>query len=540
MPANARSRALMNANVLTPVAGSASELHRAEAILMRDGAIAWVGSEHEVRERAPAGTEFVDLRGRTVVPGFVDAHIHPIFYGLSLEGVPCLPPDVTSIADLQHGIEERALGGETDDWIWGQGYDDTRLVEGRHPTRDDLDLPAAGRPVVLTRVCGHMCVANSRALELAGIDATTPDPPGGRIERDAAGEPTGLLLETAESLVLRHVSSEREHVLRALRLVSDDLLRHGITTCCDAWLGYSEGAAEPDIWTEALASGVFRPGISFLVHHELWRQRPDLPDTSLDIIGVKVVADGSVSGGSAGLAEPFLDGEDHRLFVFEPEELNELCADVSSHGLVAAIHAMGDRAISMALDAVEAAEGRAVAQHPARPGSRIEHCTLPSPFDIERMARLGVTPVMQPIFLFAEGEAYLERLGTERSAWANPARAMIDAGVRVALGSDAPATTWSEPTDVMLGIQTSVARRTWAGSSLGIAQSTTVAEAVIGYTANAASAAGFGGDRGMLEAGRRADLAVLSEDPLGAPIERIRDVEVVATILAGELVFGAL
>jgi predicted amidohydrolase YtcJ len=147
---------------------------------------------------------------------------------------------------------------------------------------------------------------------------------------------------------------------------------------------------------------------------------------------------------------------------------------------------------------------------------------------------------MQPIFLFAEGEAYLERLGTERSAWANPARAMIDAGVRVALGSDAPATTWGEPTDVMLGIQTSVARRTWAGSSLGIAQSTTVAEALIGYTANAASAAGFGGDRGMLEAGRRADLAVLSEDPLGAPIERIRDVEVVATILAGELAFGAL
>ena len=313
-----RSRALMNANVLTPVAGSASELRRADAVLMRGGAIASVGSEHEVRERAPAGTEFVDLRGRTVVPGFVDAHIHPIFYGLSLEGVPCLPPDVTSIADLRRGIEERALGGETDDWIWGQGYDDTRLVEGRHPTRDDLDAPAAGRPVVLTRVCGHMCVANSRALELAGIDATTPDPPGGRIERDAAGEPTGLLLETAESLVLRHVSSEREHVLRALRRVSEDLLRHGITACCDAWLGYSEGAAEPEIWTEALASGAFRPGISFLVHHDLWRQRPDLPDTSLNVIGVKVVADGSVSGGSAGLAEPFLDDEDHRLFVFDP------------------------------------------------------------------------------------------------------------------------------------------------------------------------------------------------------------------------------
>ena len=540
MPADARSRALMNANVLTPVAGSAAELRRAEAVLTGDGAIAWVGSEHEVRERAPAGTEFVDLRGRTVVPGFVDAHIHPIFYGLSLEGVPCLPPHVTSIADLRRGIEERALSTKTDDWIWGQGYDDTRLVEGRHPTRDDLDAPAGGRPVVLTRVCGHMCVANSRALELAGIDATTPDPPGGRIERDAAGEPTGLLLETAESLVLRHVSHDREHVLRALRRVSDDLIRHGITACCDAWLGYSEGAAEPDIWTEALASGAFRPGISFLVHHELWRQRPDLPETALDVLGVKVVADGSVSGGSAGLTDPFLDDEDHRLFVFDPEELNELCADIGSRGLVAAIHAMGDRAITMALDAVEVSHDRGVAHTSARPGYRIEHCSLPSPSDIDRMARLGVTPVMQPIFLFAEGEAYLERLGSERSGWSNPARAMIDAGVRVALGSDAPATTWGEPTDVMLGIQTSVARLTWAGSSLGIAQSTTVAEALIGYTANAASAAGFGGDRGMLEAGRRADLAVLSEDPLRAPIEGIRDVEVVATILAGELAFGEL
>ena len=536
----ANARALMNADVVSPVEGSAAEIRRARALLILGGEIAAVGSEDEVRERAPAGIEFVDMHSRTIVPGFVDAHIHPIFYGLSLEGVPCLPPTVNSIADIRREVRRRALRAESGEWIWGQGYDDTRLVEGRHPTREDLDEPSAGRPVVLTRVCGHMCVANSRALELAGIDASTPDPPGGRIERDARGEPTGLLLETAEALVLQHVTSGRERVLRALRRVSDDLLGHGITACCDAWLGYSEGAAEPDIWVEALASGAFGPSISFLVHHDLWRQSSRPIDPSLNVLGVKLVCDGSISGGSAGLGDPFLGDEDQRLLVFEPEELREICREASARGLVLALHAMGDRAIAMALDAVEAARDREAPRDPARPADRIEHCTLPSRADIDRIARLGVSPVMQPIFLFAEGEAYLHKLGTDRSQWANPARAMIDAGVRVALSSDAPATTWGEPTDVMLGIQTSVVRRTWAGSSLGAAQSTTVAEALMGYTANAASAAGLGRDRGTIEAGRRADLAVLSEDPLRVPIETIRDVQVVATILAGELVFGEL
>ena len=537
----AGSRALMNATVVRPVAGSATEIRRAQALLIRDGTIAAVGSVDEVRERASAGTEFVEMRGRTIVPGFVDAHIHPIFYGLSLEGVPCLPPRVNSIDDLRREVRERALRAGDQEWIWGQGYDDTRLAEGRHPTREDLDEPSAGRPVVLTRVCGHMCVANSRALALAGVDASTPDPPGGRIERDPSGEPTGLLLETAEALVLRHVNSGRERVLRALRRVSDDLLRHGITACCDAWLGYSEGEAEPDIWAEVLASGAFRPDISFLVHHDLWRHAAaDAFDPSLQVLGVKLVADGSISGGSAGLEDAFLGDEDHRLLVFDPDELREICRDVGSRGLVVAIHAMGDRAIAMALDAIEGTRGGGGPRDPARQADRIEHCTLPSRADIDRMARLGVSPVMQPIFLFAEGEAYLRKLGTDRSHWANPARAMIDAGVRVALGSDAPATTWGEPTDVMLGIKTSVARRTWAGSSLGTAQATTVAEALIGYTANAAAAAGLGRDRGAIEAGMRADLAVLSDDPFQVPIEAIHDVRVVGTVLAGELVFGEL
>ncbi|MFL5736769.1 MAG: amidohydrolase [Actinomycetota bacterium] len=524
--------ALTHARVLTLEQGDAG-LVPGEAALIVDGVIAAVGSEEEIRARAPAGTEFRGLDGRTVVPGFVDAHIHPIFHGLSLEGVPCLPPRVNSIADLRLEVERTAAAAPDGAWVWGQGYDDTRLEERRHPRREDLDDVSGGRPVVLTRVCGHMCVANSRALELAGVDARTPDPPGGRIERDADGEPTGLLLENAEELVLRHVVHGRDAVERAIRRVSDDLLRHGITSCCDAWLGYTDGQDERDVWIDAIESGAFRPGISFLAHHSVWREDPKrYIDGPLDVIGVKLVADGSVSGGSAGVSERFHEDDDRRLFVYEPDELIEICRDVAARGLVVAIHAMGDEAISMALDAIEHSG-------PANRGHRIEHCTLPTPADIGRMARLGVTPVMQPIFLFAEGEAYRSKLGEERSSWANPARAMLDAGVTVALGSDAPATTWGDPTDVLLGIETSAVRRTWAGSSLGEQESTTVAEALAAYTRNAGRAAGFR-DRGAIEPGTRADLAVLSEDPIRTPLEEIHRIDVTATVLGGEVAFGEL
>jgi predicted amidohydrolase YtcJ len=524
--------ALTNARVLTFEQGDAG-LAAAEALLIVDGLIAATGSEEEIRARAPSRTEVRDLDGRTVVPGFVDAHIHPIFHGLSLEGVPCLPPRVSSIADLRREVEQTAAAAPEGEWVWGQGYDDTRLEERRHPRREDLDGVSGGRPVVLTRVCGHMCVANSRALEFAGVDARTPDPPGGRIERDADGEPTGLLLENAEELVLRHVVHGRVAVERALRRVSDDLLRHGITSCCDAWLGYTDGQDERDVWIDAIDTGAFRPGISFLAHHSVWREDPDrYAGSPLNVIGVKLVADGSVSGGSAGVSDPFHEDDDRRLFVYEPDELNEICRNVAEQGLVVAIHAMGDEAISMALDAIEQAG-------PPHRGHRIEHCTLPTSAEIERMARLGVTPVMQPIFLFAEGEAYRSKLGEERSSWANPARAMLDAGVTVALGSDAPATTWGDPTDVLLGIETSAVRRTWAGSSLGEEESTTVEEALAAYTRNAARAAGFR-DRGSLGPGARADVAILSQDPLRTPLEEIHHIGVTATVLGGEVAFGEL
>jgi predicted amidohydrolase YtcJ len=447
---------------------------------------------------------------------------------------------VTSISDLRREVADRASRTAPGGWIWGQGYDDTRLDERRHPTREDLDSVAPHHPVVLTRVCGHMCVANSRALELAGVDAATADPPGGRIDRDARGRATGLLLEAAEELVLRHVTRDRSQMRRALGRVSDDLLRRGITACCDAWLGYSAGPAEYEIWAEAIESRAFRPGISFLVHSSLWRESPDLYNSkgALSILGVKLVSDGSISGGSAGVAEPFHEHDDHRLLVWGSDELRGICREIASRGLVVAIHAMGDRAIAMALDALPSRPVAVGDPDPAAPGARIEHCTPPTPDDVARMARLGVTAVMQPIFLFAEGEAYLSKLGAERATWANPARAMIDAGVRIALSSDAPATTWEEPTDVLLGVQTSVTRRTWAGSVLGTGQSTTVAEALLGYTAGAAHAAGFGGSRGSIEVGKRADLAVLSGNPLATAVEEIRDVAVTATILDGEVVFG--
>ncbi len=508
------------------------------AVLIEDGKIAHVGDDGTVRgllrRRGPA----IDAGGAVIAPGIVDAHMHAFDCAVDSLRVSCLPPAVSSLAGLGRRLTDRAAARPAGDWVVATGYDDTRLDEHRHPTRLDIDAAVPDHPAVVGRVCGHMSVANTRALAAAGIGHATPDPPGGTIVRDPAGAPTGLLLETAQDLVWRIVPPlSGAGIGRALAEAGKQILSYGITTICEALLGVSHPQELP-IWSGLLSGPWEGPRVEFLAD-------PDAVEAALTarlpLAGTKLFADGVVTGRTAALWQPFEGTSEAGMLIHEPDELAGLVRDSASRGLAVGIHAMGDRGIAAALDAIERAGGPA-GQGPARPRRhRIEHCSLPAPESLGRMRERGVVPVPQPVFLFAEGEAYLEQLGSQRCQRAYPLRAMIDGGLHPALSSDAPCTSWDDPINPWLGIATAVTRRTWAGSVLGTAEAISVGEAMLCYTANAAFSLGLEHRTGAIEAGRDADLVVLPQDPFaGGDPARLAALRPTAVLIGGKVVHGAV
>ncbi|HYB88307.1 MAG TPA: amidohydrolase [Streptosporangiaceae bacterium] len=529
------------------------------AVLIERGRIAHVGGDATVRGLLRGRGPAIDTGGAVVAPGIIDAHMHAFDCAVDALRVSCLPPAVDSLTSLRRRLADQAAARPAGGWVVATGYDDTRLDEHRHPTRLDIDAAVPDHPAVVGRVCGHMSVANTRALESAGIGPATPDPPGGTIARDPAGAPTGLLLEAAQDLVWRIVPPlSGADIGRALAQAGRQILGYGITTICEALLGVSH-PQELTIWSGLLSGPWEGPRVEFLAD-------PDAVQAALaarlPLAGTKLFADGVVTGRTAALWQPFEGTPEAGMLIHEPDELTGLVRDSTSGGLAVGIHAMGDRGIAAALDAIERAGGPVEpggpGRAPAEPGQapaelgqapagarprrhRIEHCSLPAPESLARMRELGVVPVPQPVFLFAEGEAYLEQLGRQRCQRAYPLRAMIDGGLRPALSSDAPCTSWDDPINPWLGIATAVTRRTWAGSVLGTTEAISVGEAMLCYTANAAFSLGLERRTGAIQAGRDADLVVLPQDPFaGDDPARLAGLRPTAVLIGGKVVHGAL
>jgi hypothetical protein len=298
---------------------------------------------------------------------------------------------------------------------------------------------------------------------------------------------------------------------------------------------------ELDIWSELLSGPWDGPRVRFLA-------QPDTVEPALaarlPVVGTKLFADGVITGGTAALWQPFEGTADLGMLIHEPGELTDMVRHSTARGLLVGIHAMGDRGIAVALDAIERAGGPAAPEQAAgqRAGRhRIEHCTLPTPESLGKIRQLGVVPVLQPTFLFAEGEAYLARLGRQRCERTYPLRAMIDQGLRPALSSDAPCTSWDDPINPWLGIATAVARETWAGSVLGTSEMVSAGEAMFCYTANGARALGLENELGAIAAGQDADLIVLPRDPFtGEDPVRLAALRPTAVIVGGKIVHGAL
>jgi predicted amidohydrolase YtcJ len=514
---------------------------RPTAILIEDGRIAHVGDDDTVRDLLRRRGQAIDVHGAVIAPGIIDAHMHAFDCAVASLHVSCLPPEVDSLAALKQRLADRAASRPLGAWVVATGYDDTRLSEHRHPSRLDLDSAVPHHPAVVGRVCGHMSVANALALTSAGIDTATPDPPGGTIVRDAAGAPTGLLLETAQDLVWRGIPPlGGTDIKRALAQIGRQVLSYGITTICEALLGTSH-PLELSIWSELLSGQWEGPRVGFLSHQDT--VEPALA-AGLPVVGTKLFADGVITGGTAALSRPFEDTANLGMLIHELDELTDMVRYSTARGLIVGIHAMGDRGIATALDAIErggqpAGPQRAPAERQAR-HHRIEHCTLPSLESLRRIRKLGVIPVLQPVFLFAEGEAYMAQLGPRRSQRAYPLRTMIDHRLRPALSSDAPATSWDDPINPWLGIAAAVARKTWAGSVLGTTEAVSAEEAMLCYTANGAFALGLGNRVGAIAVGKDADLLVLSQDPfIDDDPARLAALRPAVVLVRGKVVHGA-
>jgi predicted amidohydrolase YtcJ len=526
----------------------------AEAVAVRDGRIVAVGPRDAVRAAAGAEAREVDLAGGTLVPGFIDAHNHFLATAESFSAIDARDPSVHSTADLMALVDAAAERTEPGRWVRGFGMDFTRFENGVPPTRWDLDKVTTEHPVVILHVSGHYALVNSRALEARGIRDDVRDPVGGSFERDAAGRPTGLLRDTATNLVLQlsvdignhgpnfHTEVPLDDMVAMLDEGSRRYLAAGLTTICDPQVTSRELGA----YREARARGALRvrtaclPLSSQLDDYERIGLAGPFGDDELWIAGMKFYTDGAITGGTAAFSRPIGGrGQYPGTLYHEPAELGSLLERAARSGWQLAIHTMGDRAMGIMLDGVEAARGargassaRAVGEGDHR--DRIEHCTWPTPEQIGRIARLGMIPVTQPGSIRELGDIWREQLG-DRIERANPLREEIDAGIPVVISSDAFVQSYRP----LATMSAAMRRVTPSGVRVGADQELTLDEALAAHTINAARALRVEDRLGSIEPGKIADLVVVDGDLRAAPQESLGDLPIRMTILAGEVVHEA-
>lgn len=524
----------LNGNVLT----MDDTQPTADAVAVRGARIDRVGSSAELRAEAGPGTQVIDLGGRTLLPGFNDNHTHPIYYGIGLSQINATPAAQPTLAGLQAAFRAAAAApaGSRGDWLLARGYDDTRLDVLRHPTRYELDEVTGGRPAWLVRTCGHLGVANSAALALAGITRDTPDPQGGEIARDAHGEPTGLLAETAMSLVSRHIPRvTRAGMKDALRAAGERFHAYGITSVgeasirtSDEFAAYEELVAEGELPVRVFTMMLIDDTLDALARLGM---RTGYGNDWLRIGPAKFFQDGSGGGRTAAMFDEYVNDPGNRgITIYTQEELNDGFGRAHDAGFQLAAHAIGDRAITMILDAYEAALTRAPkADH----RFRIEHCGMCTPQIIDRMAAMGVVAVPQPNFIYELGDSYIRNFTPEQLALAYPGRTWHDRGILAIGSSDVPVVDCN----VLVNLRSAVTRLTATGQRMGPQQGVTIEEALRMFTRNGAYGSFEERAKGTLTPGKLADLVVLSGDPRAIPAEDLPTLTVDLTVVDGRVVY---
>ncbi|WP_243228814.1 amidohydrolase [Microbacterium sp. CIAB417] len=495
----------------------------------------------------------VDLGGRPVLPGFHDAHHHLSLTGFRLASLNLRPGAVNSLADLYDAVHEYAKDLAPDAWVRGSGYDQNFLED--HPTAEALDRAAGGRPVILEHVSGHMLVANTRAFELAGYPRREgyPEISGGGIPRDPDGRPQGLLQESAMAplyALVRPVALE--DVQRHLSLASDQALAYGLTSVTEPGIGeirmVGNSPLDYHAYQTAVEQRMLRVRTTLMPYITVLHPFEDLPDK--DVLGldlgirtglgddmlrvgpVKIVADGSFIGRSAAMHACFHGESDNfGVLLHEPERLREYIVGAHRAGWTVATHAIGDRAITHVLDAVEEAQRVA-----PRPGvrHRIEHFALASDADIARAAHLGVIPVPQGVFLSDFGDGMAAAVAEDRREDIYRVKSLAEAGIVLNGSTDSPVSD----ANPLVSLRDMVLRRTGEGRVLGERERIDVDEAVRAYTYGSSYAVGQEHTKGTLKTGMLADFIALSDDLYEISPERISEQEVTLTVVGGRVEFG--
>lgn len=518
-----------------------------EALLVREGRISAMGSlEQVLSEPGAAEAERFDLRGEVLYPGFVDGHAHLVGIGMSRMQVELM--GTRSYQGVIQRVESFAKKNPPaeGDWIEGRGWDQNDWPEQRFPSHELLSRAFPFTPVVLSRVDGHAILANRKAMELAGVDASTPDPDGGAIVRDGEGRPTGVFIDNAESLIMRVVpKAGPEKVERAVRLAAKTLQEAGIVAIHDAGMSLETveicqrlaRAGELGIRVYGMVPGSSEQQLN------TWLERGPLidPTGQVTVRAIKMYADGALgSRGAALLADYSDDPGNQGLLVTPAARIQEVSERALEAGFQVCTHAIGDRANRLVLDAYEAAfeAHRARGGIPGDHRFRIEHAQVLSPEDIPRFRQLRVIPSMQTQHQTSDGPWAEERLGPQRVRGAYAWRSLLETGVIICGGSDAPV----ETLDPIASFRAAVTRTDadgWPHGGWYAEQSMTRHEALLHLTAWPAFAAFQEGSTGPLRPGVRADFTILDADLRALPETQLDQARVTGTIHSGKVVFRA-
>lgn len=540
---------IKNANIIT----LDSLNTRASSLAVKKGVICgiWTGTTpSDLLEGVTASTEVIDLKGATLIPGFIDTHNHILMYGLAARKLNCSTPLNKSIHDIVKLVKMKVAETKEGQWVEGYGYDDTLLEEKRHPTKDDLDKVSPHHPVLIKHITGHFAVANTAALRLAGISDTTKDPEGGHFGRNSQGQLNGVLYEAnAIAAVLQHIPHpSKEEMISSLERASQDYIAQGITTNSDAAVGVHYGLEEIDAHLQAakLRKNPMRAQLMIMHQHlrengvfehytfqQLSSEIQERSDGRAKLDSVKMFQDGSIQGLTGALRQPYYREPKHfGELIHDQQSFQEEVLDLHKRGFRVTIHGNGDRAIESILNAYAYAIGKSPRKDHRH---RIEHLQTATSEDLDKMKSLGVAGSFFINHVYYWGDRH-ERvfLGPDRARRISPLKEAMDKEILFTLHSDCPVT----PISPLFSVWAAVNRLTMEGRVLGPEQRCDVITALKSMTIYGAKLNFDEKNSGSLEIGKRADFAVLEADPTMIDPKEIKDIQVIATFIDGVPVYG--